>query len=51
MSNMFYNCFKLNSVDITSFDAGRVPKMNSMFHNCLELTYINLEQLITINVM
>jgi len=38
MNSMFYNCSKLTTLDLSSFDTSNVTDMNHMFYNCSELT-------------
>ena len=45
MCNMFENCNKLKSVDLTSFDAGNVNFANSMFKECHQLEEIDLSKM------
>mgnify|MGYP000158050053 FL=1 len=40
MSNMFCNCLKLTSLDVTHFNTAKVTNMYSMFYNCSSLTTI-----------
>ena len=50
MSNMFYNCSALTSLDLKNFNTSNVTKMNSMFENCSALTSLNLSNFNTSNV-
>ena len=45
MCNMFENCNKLKSIDLTSFDAGNVNFANSMFKECHQLEEIDLSKM------
>lgn len=40
MSDMFCNCLKLTSLDVTHFNTAKVTNMYSMFYNCSSLTTI-----------
>jgi len=40
MSLMFYNCYKLPSIDISSFDTSNVTNMSLMFYGCRVLNTI-----------
>ena len=42
MSNMFKNCKKLTSLDLSRFDTSKVTNMNDMFNGCSGLTSIDL---------
>ena len=42
MSKMFYNCYNLNSLDLTQFNTGNVENMNEMFYNCQNLKSLDL---------
>ena len=37
-SSMFYNCYKLTSLDLSNFDTSNVTNMSSMFGSCSSLT-------------
>ena len=50
MSKMFYNCYKLNSLDLTQFNTGNVENMNEMFYNCHELNSLDLSAFNTTKV-
>lgn len=41
MSNMFYSCTKLTSLDVSNWDTSNVATMGSMFYYCTNLTTIN----------
>ena len=40
MSNMFYSCSSLTSLDVTHFNTAKVTDMGYMFYNCSSLTTI-----------
>lgn len=40
MSYMFFNCFKLFSMDLSSFETYNVKSFTNMFDNCGGLTNI-----------
>lgn len=42
MSNMFYNCSSLTSLDVSNFDTSEVTDMSDMFYNCSSFISINL---------
>ena len=42
MSNMFYSCSGLTSLDLTVFDTSAVTTMESMFYSCSGLTSLDL---------
>ncbi|MBR5294622.1 MAG: BspA family leucine-rich repeat surface protein [Oscillospiraceae bacterium] len=42
MSNMFFACDSLTSLDLSSFDTAAVQDMNGMFTNCESLTSLDL---------
>ena len=50
MSKMFYNCYNLNSLDLSQFNTGNVEKMNEMFYNCHELNSLDLSAFNTTKV-
>ena len=50
MSKMFYNCYKLNSLNLSQFNTGNVEKMNEMFYNCHELNSLDLSAFNTTKV-
>ena len=50
MSNMFYNCSSLTSLDLSKFDTQNVKKMNYMFSGCSGLKSLNLSKFNTQNV-
>ena len=50
MSKMFYNCYNLNSLNLSQFNTGNVEKMNEMFYNCHELNSLDLSAFNTTKV-
>ena len=42
MHNMFFNCYKLTSLDLSDFDTSQVSYMENLFYNCNSLTSLNL---------
>ena len=50
MSKMFYNCYKLNSLNLSQFNTGNVEKMNEMFYNCRGLNSLDLSAFNTAKV-
>ena len=50
MSNLFYYCTKLTSLDLSNFNTINVTIMSSMFSECSDLTTLNLSNFNTINV-
>lgn len=50
MSKMFYNCYKLNSLDLPQFNTGNVEKMNEMFYYCRGLNSLDLSAFNTTKV-
>ena len=44
MSFMFDSCIKLKTLDVNSFDVGKVTAASSMFYNCKSLTTIYCNQ-------
>ena len=50
MSKMFYECYKLNSLDLSQFNTGNVEKMNEMFYNCRGLNSLDLSAFNTAKV-
>ena len=42
MSQMFSNCPKLTSLDLSNFDTSNVTSMQKMFYNCSGLTYLDV---------
>ena len=50
MSKMFYNCYDLNSLNLSQFNTGNVEKMNEMFYNCHGLNSLDLSAFNTAKV-
>ncbi|MCQ2978766.1 MAG: BspA family leucine-rich repeat surface protein, partial [Clostridia bacterium] len=50
MYNMFYNCKKLKSIDISKFNTSNCHFMNFMFEGCESLTALDLSNFDTSNV-
>ncbi len=50
MSNMFYNCCSLTSLDISHFDTSNVTDMNQMFYDCGNLSSLDLSNFNTSQV-
>ena len=50
MSKMFYNCYNLNSLNLSQFNTGNVEKMNEMFYNCHGLNSLDLSAFNTTKV-
>ena len=50
MSNMFYNCTSLTSLDVSGFNTANVEDMGAMFYNCFGLTSLDLSNFKTDNV-
>ena len=44
MANMFYKCNSLTSIDVSSFDTGKVTDMSGMFSTCGNLTTITASE-------
>lgn len=42
MYDMFYNCNKLETVDVSAFDVSNVKRMNSCFNLCLKLRELDV---------
>ena len=42
MANLFGSCTSLTSIDLSSFDTGKVQSMSAMFAGCRSLTSLNL---------
>ena len=47
---MFYNCYQLNSLNLSQFNTGNVEKMNEMFYNCQGLNSLDLSAFNTAKV-
>ena len=50
MSNMFYNCSGLTSLDVSSFDTSNVIYMSGMFRDCKGITSLDLRNFNTSKV-
>lgn len=50
MSNMFYDCSSLTSLDVSGFNTGNVTNMNSMFDGCNRLRSLDLSNFDTSKV-
>ena len=50
MSDMFYNCTNLPSLDLSKFNTAKVTNMYDMFKNCTKLSSLNLSNFNTANV-
>ena len=50
MSQMFYNCRSLTSLDLSHFNTSNVTSMSQMFYNCRSLTSLDLSHFDTSNV-
>ncbi len=50
MSNMFYQCYYLTSLDLSSFDTSNVTDMTSMFEYCNNLSSLDLSNFDTSKV-
>ena len=50
MSSMFYWCYYLTTLDLSSFDTKNVTDMSSMFYWCSDLTTLNVSSFDTKNV-
>lgn len=50
LNNMFNNCTKLTSLDLSWLDTSNVTDMSSMFHYCESLTSLDLSNFDTSNV-
>ena len=49
-SYMFFNCYDIKQIDLSSFDTQNVTNMSWMFYGCRNLTDINLSSFDTQNV-
>ena len=50
MLGMFFNCYSLTSLDLSSFDTANVQDMYGMFRNCSSLTSLDLgDKFVTTN--
>ncbi len=50
MSGMFYGCWRLTSLDLSSFDTSKVTEMSDMFSACSNLTDLDLSSFDTSSV-
>ncbi len=50
MSGMFYYCYKLTSLDLSTFDTSKVTNMSNMFYRCQGITSLDLSNFDTSNV-
>ena len=50
MSDMFYNCKKLQSLDVSNFNTAKVNYMNGMFYNCRKLQSLDVSNFNTAKV-
>ncbi len=50
MNSMFYNCWRLTSIDVSNFDTRNVTDMEDMFCNCASLTSLDVSSFNTENV-
>ena len=50
MTDMFFECTGITSLDLSGFDTSSVTSMNNMFYNCNALTSIDLSGFDTSNV-
>ena len=50
MSQMFYGCESLTSLDLSHFNTEKVTEMNEMFYECTSLTSLDLSSFNTSNV-
>lgn len=50
MSNCFYECRSLTSLDLSYFDTSKVTNMNRMFEDCSSLTSLDVSNFDTSNV-
>ncbi len=51
LSDLFFSCLSLESVDLSSFNTSKVKRMNNLFNGCSSLTSINLFSFNTSNVI
>ena len=51
MGYMFYNCWRLTSLQLSKFDTSSVTNMGSMFWGCRGLTSLDVSKFDTANVM
>ena len=50
LSNLFFSCSSMESLDLSSFNTNKVKSMNNLFNGCSSLNSINLSSFNTINV-
>ena len=50
MSEMFYNCSALTTLDVSNFDTKNVTNMSNMFYDCSALTTLDVSNFDTQNV-
>ena len=50
MRRMFYRCFSLTSLDLSSFNTAKVTNMSEMFYDCSALTSLDLSSFNTAKV-
>ena len=50
MGDMFYNCSKITSLDLSDWDTTNVTNMTNMFRGCSSLTALNVSNFNTTNV-
>ena len=51
MAGMFYNCTKLETLNLSSFDTSKVTSFCSMFFNCKSIKLLDLSNFITSNAI
>ena len=51
MSNMFYNCSSLKSLNLSNFNTDNITDMNNMFCACSSLIELNLSNFNIDNVI
>ena len=50
MGSMFYDCFKLDSLDLSSFNTSNVTNFSVMFYRCSSLSFLDVSKFNTSNV-
>ena len=45
MSQMFYECYSLKSIDLSNFNPPKEQSMSAIFYNCISLSSINLKNI------
>ena len=50
MHNMFYNCYYLQTIDLSGFDTRKVKNMSNMFYNCGSLKSLDISNFNTSEV-